>query len=90
MRLLFLLDVVTQSRREGQTTPHAAGRLITICPYRAKLLTVIALCQTILVSVCLHLDTYVAKARQFGYILGLLSPGEGYEEKGKVRLFRIL
>jgi hypothetical protein len=72
------------------TTPHAAWRLITICPYIAKLLAVIALCQSILVSVCLHLDRYVAKARQFEDILGLLSPGEGYEEKWKVRLFRIL
>jgi hypothetical protein len=40
---------------------------------------------TILVSVCLHLDGYVAKVRQFEDILGLLSPGEGYEEKWKVK-----
>jgi hypothetical protein len=58
----------------------------------AKLLTVSALCQAILVSVDLHLDRYVVKARQFEdtSILGLLSPGKGYEEKGKVRFFRIL
>jgi hypothetical protein len=56
----------------------------------AKPLTVIALCQTILISVCLHVDTDVAKARQFENILEILSTGEGYEEKWKVRLLRIL
>jgi hypothetical protein len=58
------------------TTSHAAWRLITICPYMAKLLTFITLCQTILVSVCHHLDRYVAKAHNFEDILGLFSPGE--------------
>jgi hypothetical protein len=72
------------------TTAYAAEMLITICPYMAKLLTVIALCQAILISVCLHRDKYQAKARQFEDILGLLSPGKGYEEKGKVTFFRIL
>jgi hypothetical protein len=67
------------------TTPHAEWRLITICLHMAKLLTVIALCQAIMVSVCLHLDGYVGKARQFEDILGLLSPGKGNEEKWKVR-----
>jgi hypothetical protein len=31
-----------------------------------------------------------AKAHQFEYILGLLSPGKGYEGKWKVRFFRVL
>jgi hypothetical protein len=66
------------------TTPYAAERLITFCPYMAKLLTVIALSQAILVSVCLHLERYVAKARQFEDILGLLSPGKGYEKSGRL------
>jgi hypothetical protein len=63
------------------TTPHATGRLITIYPYMSKLLTVIALCQAILVLVSLHLDRYVAQACQFKDILGLLSPGKGDEER---------
>jgi hypothetical protein len=33
----------------------------------------------ILVSVCLHLNRYVAKARQFENILGFLSPRESYK-----------
>jgi hypothetical protein len=55
----------------------------------AKLLTVIQLYQAILVPVCLHLDRYVANARQFEDILEFLNPGKGYEERGKVRFFRI-
>jgi hypothetical protein len=35
---------------------HAAGRLITICPCMAKLLTVIALCQAIW---CLYASTFI-------------------------------
>jgi hypothetical protein len=57
------------------TTPHATGRLITISPYMAKLLAVVALRQAIPGLVCLHLDRYVAKACQFQDVLGFLSPG---------------
>jgi hypothetical protein len=83
----FLRAILVQV---AATAPHAAWSLIKICPYMAKILTFIALCQAILVSVCLHLDRYVAKARQFEDILGPLSPGEGYEEKWKIRLFMIM
>jgi hypothetical protein len=37
------------------------------------------------VFVCLYLDRYVKKGCQFKDILGVLNPGKGYEEKGKVR-----
>jgi hypothetical protein len=55
----------------------------------AKLLAVIALCEAILVFVCLHLDRYVAKACQFRDFPEHLSPGNGYGGKGNVRFFRI-
>jgi hypothetical protein len=57
------------------STQHATGRLITVSPYMAKLLAVVALCQAILFFVRVHLDRYVAKACQFEDVLGLLSPG---------------
>jgi hypothetical protein len=72
----------------ADTIPHAAGRLITVSPYMSKLLAVIALWQAILVFVCLHLGRYMTKSHHFKDILGLLSPGKGYEEEGKVRFFR--
>jgi hypothetical protein len=63
------------------TIPQAAESLLTIIPHTTEPLVVIPLRQAILAFVCLHLDRYVAKACQFEDILGLLSPGNCYEER---------
>jgi hypothetical protein len=64
--------------------PQAAGRLLAICPDVAKLLVVMVLRKTILISICLYADCNVAEVCQSENFLGFCRLRQGYQENGEV------
>jgi hypothetical protein len=63
-------------------SPQGAGRLLTVCPHVDEPLAVVALCKTILSSICLYPDCDVADVLQWEKFLGFCHPQQGYCEKG--------
>jgi hypothetical protein len=51
--------------------PHTTGRLLALRPGIAKLLAVVTLRETSLGFVRLYRESFVAKTRQFEYLVGL-------------------
>jgi hypothetical protein len=61
--------------------PQAAGRLLTVGPDVAKLLTVEALCKDVMGFLSLYFDRNVAEAGKFEEFRGFDGPWKGHKEQ---------